>query len=230
MDARNVHREQGIGHTINEPLSINPRASALLVLDLQKLILEGSAAPQSAAEKEALLSRSARLIDAARTARMRVIYVRNGFRRGYPEVSERNKSFALIRQTDRFPDDADGSQIHPAVAPHTGEVVITKHRVNAFFGTELDMILRSNGIETLILAGIATSRVVLSTLRYAADADYGIIVPHDCCSDSDPDVHDMLLRDPLRNFDKNVWGWESILFASRSTRDDGNKRDGRGAM
>jgi hypothetical protein len=38
------------------------------------------------------------------------------------------------------------------------------------------------------------------------------------------------LRDPLRNFDKNVWGWESILFASRSTRDDGNKRDGRGAM
>jgi nicotinamidase-related amidase len=56
------------------------------------------------------------------------------------------------------------------------------------------MILRANGIETLVLVGIATSRVVLSTLRYAADADYGIIVPQDCCSDSDPDVHDMLIK------------------------------------
>ena len=125
---------------------------------------------------------------------MRVIYVRNGFRRGYPEVSSRNKSFELIRQTDRFPDDGEGSQIHPAVAPHSDDVVITKHRVNAFFGTELDMILRAHGIETLVLTGIATSRVVLSTLRYAADCDYGLVVAHDCCSDSDPDVHEILVK------------------------------------
>jgi nicotinamidase-related amidase len=179
---------------MTEPLSIDPRASALVVLDIQKIILEGSAGPPSAAEKEAFLARNARLIASARAAGTRVIYVRNGFRRGYPEVSGRNKSFASIRQTDRFPDDGDGSRIHPAVAPHADDVVITKHRVSAFFGTELDMILRANGIETLILAGIATSRVVLSTLRYAADADYGIIVAHDCCSDSDPDVHEMLIK------------------------------------
>jgi nicotinamidase-related amidase len=179
---------------MSDTLAINPHASALLVLDIQKIILEGSAGPPTAAEKDAFLSRNARLIAGARGAGMRVIYVRNGFRRGYPEVSARNKSFASIRQTDRFPDDGEGSQIHAAVAPHAEDVVITKHRVNAFFGTELDMILRSNGIETLILVGIATSRVVLSTLRYAADADYGMIVAHDCCSDSDPDVHDMLIK------------------------------------
>jgi nicotinamidase-related amidase len=179
---------------MKDTLCINPQASALLVLDIQKIILDGTAAPPSAAEKEAFLSRNARLIAAARGAGMRVIYVRNGFRRGYPEVNGRNKSFELIRRTDRFPDDADGSQIHPAVAPHADDVVIVKHRVNAFFGTELDMVLRSNGIETLVLAGLATSRVVLSTLRYAADADYGIIVAHDCCSDSDPDVHEILIK------------------------------------
>jgi nicotinamidase-related amidase len=175
-------------------LSINPKASALLVLDIQKIILDGSAGPPTAAEKEAFLSRNARPLAAARDARMRVIYVRNGFRRGYPEVSGRDKSFAAIRETDRFPDDADGSQIHPALAPRADDIVITKHRVNAFFGTELDMILRANGIETILLVGIATSRVVLSTLRYAADADYEIIVPHDCCSDSDPDVHEILIK------------------------------------
>ena len=49
-------------------------------------------------------------------------------------------------------------------------------------------------ILTLVLAGIATSRVVLSTLRYAADADYALFVAHDCCSDSDPDVHEMLIK------------------------------------
>ena len=178
---------------MTDTLSIDPRTSALLVLDIQKIILDGSAGPPTAAGKDAFLSRNARLIAAARGAGMRVIYVRNGFRRGYPEVSGRNKSFASIRQSDRFPDAGDGSQIHPAVAPQADDVVITKHRVSAFFGTELDMILRANGIETLVLVGIATSRVVLSTLRYAADADYGIVVAHDCCSDSDADVHEMLI-------------------------------------
>jgi nicotinamidase-related amidase len=179
---------------MTDTLPIDPRASALVVLDMQKIILDGSAGPPTAAEKEAFLSRNARLIAAARGAGMRVIYVRNGFRPGYPEVSGRNKSFASIRQSDRFPDAGDGSQIHPAVAPQADDVVITKHRVSAFFGTELDMILRANGIETLVLVGVATSRVVLSTLRYAADADYGIVVAHDCCSDSDPDVHEMLIK------------------------------------
>jgi len=179
---------------MNEQLDINPKTSALLVLDLQRIILDGDAAPQNPAEKEALLSRNARLIAGARSAGMKVIYVRNGFRKGYPEVSSRNKSFSSIRQRDRFPDAAEGSQIHPTVAPLPDDIVITKHRVSAFYGTELDMILRSNGIDTLVLAGIATSRVVMSTLRYAADSDYSLFVAHDCCSDSDPDVHEIMIK------------------------------------
>jgi nicotinamidase-related amidase len=64
--------------------------------------------------------------------------------------------------------------------------------VSAFAGTDLDMILRANGIETLVLAGIATSGVVLSTLRHAADADYKVVVAEDCCADRDPEVHRVL--------------------------------------
>ena len=52
--------------------------------------------------------------------------------------------------------------------------MVTKHRVGAFTGTDLDMILKAHRMETLILAGIATSGVVLSTVRHAADADYGL--------------------------------------------------------
>jgi nicotinamidase-related amidase len=69
----------------------------------------------------------------------------------------------------------------------------SKHRVGAFAGTDLDMILRAHDIDTLVLCGIATSGVVLSTLRHAADADYRIFVLRDCCSDQDSEVHGCLL-------------------------------------
>ena len=69
-----------------------------------------------------------------------------------------------------------------------------KHRVNAFFGTDLDMMLRAQGRDTIILMGHATSGVILSTVRYAADADYRLVVVEDGCADRDPQVHDMLME------------------------------------
>ena len=72
--------------------------------------------------------------------------------------------------------------------------MVGKHRVNALYGTDLDMTLRANNITTLIILGYATSGVVLSTTRYAADSDYRLFVVEDCCSDQDPEVHDFLTQ------------------------------------
>ncbi len=168
-------------------LMLDPKTSALLVMDLQTVVVE-----MVATDKDALLARTAKLIDSARTAEMKVIYVAVGFRLGYPEVSPRNASFGPIRESGRFAEGSPGLEVHPAVAPQPGEIVVTKHRVSAFAGTDLDMILRAQGIETLVLTGIATSGVVLSTLRHAADADYRIVVVEDCCGDRDPEVHRVL--------------------------------------
>ena len=88
----------------------------------------------------------------------------------------------------------DNLSIHPLVAPRFDEVVVTKHRVSAFSGTDLDMILRANGIETLLLAGIETGGVVLSTVRHGFDADYRIVVIDDCCSELDEEVHLTLME------------------------------------
>ena len=123
---------------------------------------------------------------------MRIIYVVVGFRAGYPEVSPRNASFGALRETGRFAPGSAGTEIHPVVAPTPTDVIITKHRVSAFMGTDFDMVLRASGIETLVHAGIATSGVVLSTLRHAADADYRQIVVEDCCADRDAEVHRVL--------------------------------------
>jgi nicotinamidase-related amidase len=167
--------------------ALDPMTSALLAMDFQTAVVE-----MVPADKEALLARMAGLLEVARKAGMKVIYVVVGFRAGHPEVSPRNQSFGPIRESGRFAEGSAGTEVHPAVALRPGEVVVTKHRVNAFAGTDLDMILRANGIETLVLSGIATSGVVLSTLRHAADADYKLVVVADCCSDRDPEVHRVL--------------------------------------
>jgi nicotinamidase-related amidase len=170
-------------------LTIDPKASALLVMDFQTAVVD-----MVATDKEGLLARTATLADAARAAGMRVVYIVVGFRAGYPEVSPRNQSFGPIRESGRFGPGSAGTEVHAALAPKEGDVVVTKHRVSAFAGTDLEMILRANGVETMVLAGIATSGVVLSTLRHAADADYRVVVVEDCCADRDPEVHRVLME------------------------------------
>src|SRR5580658_5513194 len=121
--------------------------------------------------KEALLTATSAAISAAREAGIHVIYVVVGFRPGFPEISPRNKLFSGIKAMGGLSTD-----IHPAVAPKGDEPVVIKRRVGAFFGTDLDVILRAHDINALVLCGISTSGVVLSTLRHAADADYIVAV------------------------------------------------------
>jgi len=163
-------------------------STALLVMDVQRGIVDRFAAD------EGYLPRLAAAVQAARGAGIRVIYVIIGFRPGHPEVSERNKSFAAISGTGRFADGDPGAAIPPAVAPAPGEVVVTKRRVSAFTGSDLEVVLRAGNVDSLVLAGIATSGVVLSTLRQAADLDYRLTVLADGCLDGDPEVHRVLLE------------------------------------
>jgi nicotinamidase-related amidase len=115
---------------------------------------------------------------------------------GLPEVSLRNQLFGAIKTSQQWQQifQGPGGAIHSAVAPQDEEVVITKHRVSAFAGTDLEMILRANDIDTLTLLGIATSGVVLSALLHASDADYQLFVVRDCCTDQDPEVHACLIE------------------------------------
>jgi nicotinamidase-related amidase len=172
-----------------EKLSLSPAQTALLVMDFQTLILENYAVDMAG-----LLTRTAALIETARKVGMTVIYVVVGFRPGYPEISPRNQIFSGVKKSGLFAAGDAATAIHPAVTPRDGEVIVTKHRVGAFPGTDLEMVLRAGGIDTLLLAGVATSGVVLSTLRHAADADYRLLVVEDCCSDKDQEVHRVLMQ------------------------------------
>ena len=168
-----------------------PAHSALLLMDFQQAILANHV---PGAAGEALLERTAGLLAAARAKGMPVIHVAVGFRPGHPEISERNRVFRMIKQNGGLVIGAEGTAIHPKLAPAANEPVVHKHRVGAFAGTDMETLLRSLQVDTLVIAGIITSGVVLSTVRHAFDHDYQLLVVGDCCADSDAETHRVLLE------------------------------------
>ena len=159
-----------------------------MIMDIQGAVVEHLEQP------DALLASIRRALEHARAADVLVIYVRVAFRTGAPEVHRRNRIFSRLSGSDGYDEDNAATQIHPSVAPLPGEIVVTKRRVSAFAGSDLDLILRSSTVDELVLCGIATSGVVLSTLRQAADLDYELVVLEDACADLDPEVHRVLLE------------------------------------
>jgi nicotinamidase-related amidase len=130
----------------------------------------------------------------ARANKIPVIYVVIGFRNGYPEISSSNKMFTSIKENPALKfDTEDAMKVHTTVAPAKGDITVIKKRVGAFTGSDLEVLLRSMEIKHIVLTGISTSGVVLSTLCEAADKDYVITVLSDCCTDMDEEVHSMLI-------------------------------------
>jgi len=159
----------------------------LLLMDFQHGIVE------RLGPNPAVVDAADRAAKAARAAGIPVMFVRVAFRPGYPEIAPSNATFAAAAQAgDAYQQDHPATQVHASLAPQDGEPVILKRRVSAFTGSDLDVLLRGAGADTLILAGISTSGVVLSTLRQAADLDYRLTVLADACADPDEEVHRVL--------------------------------------
>lgn len=116
-------------------LTLDPARSALLVMDFQTPIVERYADGQ-----ETLLATTADVIDAARQNGVRVIYVVVGFRDGFRRSVPTTRPSAASGNPAASPP----TSIHGWLAPAAGEVIVTKHRVGAFTGTDLEMILRAN--------------------------------------------------------------------------------------
>jgi nicotinamidase-related amidase len=159
----------------------------LLLMDFQHGIVERLGAPS-------VLDAADRAAKAARVAGIPVMFVRVAFRPGYPEIAPSNATFSAMaaQAGDAYTQDHPVTQVHASLAPQDGEPVILKRRVSAFTGSDLEVLLRGAQADTLILAGISTSGVVLSTLRQAADLDYRLVVLADACADPDDEVHRVL--------------------------------------
>jgi nicotinamidase-related amidase len=163
--------------------------SALLVMDFQTEILKMLGEPAE------LLDKVKMALKGARDMGIPIIYVKAGFRPGAPEMNIHGKGNASVGGRARWtPEFVEAfMQVHPDIAPQEGDLVVTKRRVSAFSGSDLEILLRAMNIRHLILSGIATSGVVLSTVREAADKDFFLTVLSDACMDRDEEVHQVLM-------------------------------------
>lgn len=160
-----------------------PARTALVVMHYQTDILNlfPDVAPT-------LLANTRRLCDAARARDVAVYFAKIHFAPGYPEISPLNRNGQGIRQLGLFVED----RISPELGRQPDEPIIVAHRASVFFGTDLQVRLSAQGIDTLVMVGIASTGVMLSSVAYASDADYRLLTVKDCCYDPDPVVHDHL--------------------------------------
>ena len=195
--------------------------TALVVMDVQRMVV--AAHPGNV---QGVLDRLAQAIAIARKAGLLVIHVIVRIRKGHPEVSPRNRVFSRILTTGVPP--AAALEIHPAVAPGPGDVVVTKVRVSAFSGSDFEVILRSQNVTRLVLGGFYTSGVVLSTALEAADKDYELTVLSDGCSDPNEDMHRVLMTGlfPSRAEVLTVDKWGQQVAADKGDEGESIARDG----
>ena len=189
--------------------ALNPQRTALLLMDYQNGILA------QLSEADPLVGRAAGAVRNVRDHGGRIGWVRVAFTETDFTAIPETSVFAAMASGRRQPDlhaDAPATQIDSRLDHRPGDITVRKTRVGAFSTTDLHQQLRADGITTLLLAGISTGGVVLSTVREAMDLDYQIVVLQDACADRDRDVHDFLTEKlfPAHTFVTSVGALETL--------------------
>lgn len=169
-----------------QDLNLNRAQTAVLSMDIQQ-----ATARKCLMFKERNVGQKAKaVLDGARKAGIQVIHAVIDYQPAF--FSPKN----IFLQKIRIPilsapgvDVAELLKIVDEVKPLGDEPIIRKPRMNPFFGTALDSMLRSRDIDTVVLMGVATEFVVEAAARHAADADYRVIVLEDCCAAFSEEAH-----------------------------------------
>ncbi|HWM01725.1 MAG TPA: cysteine hydrolase [Actinophytocola sp.] len=177
-------------------VAVDPGKTAVLILDLQNEVIHekgafgGTGAAAHAVEQN-VVANAARLAAAARSAGARVVHVHHQRSVGADSGADSKQNAPLWRNMA----EADAMGTEWSAAPHEGiepdptDIVLYKQRVNAFFGTPLDIKLRGLGVEKVLVSGALTNLSVESTIRYGADLGYQMVLVQDACSSFDAEWH-----------------------------------------
>jgi len=166
-------------------MKLDPKKTALLTLDFQKGIF--GFVPGA----DAVIANASKAVEFARKKPYQIIHVGLGFAEGHPEIPDTDSPLKRVKQNNLFVRGTPSAEFHSSIA-RPGELVVYKQRISAFSENQLQLILRSLGIENLVFFGISTSGITLSTLRRAFDLDFRCVVLKDACFDADPEVHRIL--------------------------------------
>lgn len=217
MTTKQNNAEERILATL--PDRVSPKHSALLIIDMQKdFCLNGYAADQAGRPLGAVQELIPRLTETLNKAREQGVLVchvgfltlNHHFSDTAPWLSQRRRS---TYASDRIAmEGSDGADFIDMLSPREDEVEIRKHRYSSFKGTNLDMVLRANGIKTVIPVGVSTNVCVESTIRDAFELGYYVCVPDDLCASWDTDLHNATLKNVNARFGL-VCDQQSLLSA-----------------
>ncbi|MFF3984345.1 cysteine hydrolase family protein [Streptomyces sp. NPDC001797] len=167
---------------------LDPARTALFLMDFQPAVLAAVADPDQA------LSRAHAALSWARSNNVQVVHVRVAFApEDFAAVPALNKAFAAVAENGFLSDGSPEADLHESFEVAERDITVRKTRFSAFASaTDVRGLLRDRGVDTLVLAGLSTGGVVLTTLRQAADDDFALYLLKDATADPDPEVHRVL--------------------------------------
>jgi nicotinamidase-related amidase len=172
-----------------EPIVLDARSTALVLIDLQRGIVGRDTAPHPAAK---VVANAVLLANRFRQMAATVVLVRVSFSADGKDVLAASVDAPFTVRPGQMP--PDWSEIVPELGPREDDLIITKHQWGAFYGTELDLQLRRRGVRSIVLGGIATNFGVESTARDAWERNYALIFPEDAMAGMSADAHAFAVR------------------------------------
>jgi ureidoacrylate peracid hydrolase len=171
--------------------------SLLLVIDFINEIVNPKAktgvCAAHVAEKK-VIDKANQAIAWARGKKMPIAHVKVGFSDDYIECPKKSPVFSKAAENGVLKLGEWGTEFHDDMDVRPEDKVIIKHRISAFYNTDLETVLRANGVETLYICGVSTNMAVELTSREAHDRDYQVVVIGDACGSSDEEMHQMALK------------------------------------
>lgn len=187
-----------------EPLRLDAKRSALIIQDLQNdVIIEGGAFTESGAPEHAksqnVVENVKRLAESARQAGMPVIHVHYIVEEGAPGLKQNAPLFAGVKDANALVRGSWGAAPAEGLEPQAGDYVVEKMRMNGFYDTRLDILLRGLGAETIVITGAWTNMSIEHTARHGADAGYEVVVVSDGTSTTSDEWQNAALNYALTN-------------------------------
>jgi nicotinamidase-related amidase len=180
-----------------DAMELDPHRTAIVAVHMQRDIVtaEGAFGGIFAAQASSrdVIGVTGKLLMTVRDAGATVVYTRVAWQPGYLDLVANSPLLAMVVQQNGLVEGSDMAQIVPELAPEAGDLVVTHQRVSGFSASQLDTLLRSRGVDTVLFCGVATNISVEGTARQASDLGYRTAVIADACSAADEPAHDAAL-------------------------------------
>lgn len=171
--------------------------TALLVIDYINDIVDLNGKIPSCAEyveKNGIINNVNAALSRAREKNYLVIHVKVAFSRNYLAAGDKSPIFVGAKNANALIDGTWGTQFHKDLNVKEDEIVVIKHRISAIYGTDLDVYLRANEIERILIAGVSTNMAVELTAREAHDRNYLVEIIEDACGSYNKEMHDFSIK------------------------------------